>query len=377
MEECKRMGINVLGPDINESLRGFSVNKKGEIRFGMSGLKGVGEAAIDAIILERNKTGHFENMVDFIKRVLSRAVNKKSLENLIYSGAFDCFEEYDRAQYFHIGDGDRVNGLEKLIQYAQALQSVNVGSSNTLFGDLPSAMTIPLPKLAKCEPWTLTEKLDNEKDVTGMFMSGHPLDHFKFELTHYQFTPLEAFNEIKDNIATNKNQLGRNFKIAGLITSVQHRITKTGKNFGSFIIEDFSGKSDFVLWSEDYVKYQHYLEIGQKVYIIGQFRNRFNQPDNFEFKVNNIALLETVRQNQTRSLELSIHPCMITKEMIQFFEQNMKSNPGKSSFKLNLIEPREQLLVSLLTFEKGIAINDELVEYLENSPDINVQINLL
>lgn len=377
MEECKRMGINVLGPDINESLRGFSVNKKGEIRFGMSGLKGVGEAAIDAIILERNKTGHFENMVDFIKRVLSRAVNKKSLENLIYSGAFDCFEEYDRAQYFYIGDGDRVNGLEKLIQYAQALQSVNVGSSNTLFGDLPSAMTIPLPKLAKCEPWTLTEKLDNEKDVTGMFMSGHPLDHFKFELTHYQFTPLEAFNEIKDNIATNKNQLGRNFKIAGLITSVQHRITKTGKNFGSFIIEDFSGKSDFVLWSEDYVKYQHYLEIGQKVYIIGQFRNRFNQPDNFEFKVNNIALLETVRQNQTRSLELSIHPSMITKEMIQFFEQNMKSNPGKSSFKLNLIEPREQLLVSLLTFEKGIAINDELVEYLENSPDINVQINLL
>ena len=166
MEECKRMGIKVLGPDINESLQGFSVNKNGEIRFGLGGLKGVGEAAIDAIILERNKAGHFETMIDFIKRVLSRAVNKKSLESLAYSGTFDCFPEYHRAQYFYTGDGDRTNGMEKLIGYAQAIQSMNTGTANTLFGDLPSAMQVPIPKLATCEEWTLTEKLDHEKDIT-------------------------------------------------------------------------------------------------------------------------------------------------------------------------------------------------------------------
>jgi DNA polymerase-3 subunit alpha len=316
-------------------------------------------------------------MVDFIKRVLSRSVNKKSLESLIYSGAFDCFEEYHRAQYFNIADGERVTGLEKLVQYAQAIQSMNVGSTNTLFGDLPSAMQVPLPKLAKCEPWTLTEKLDHEKDVTGMFMSGHPLDHFKFELAHYQFSTIEDFNEIKDNIGTQKPNLGRTFKLAGLITNVQHRITKTGKNFGSFIIEDFTGKSDFVLWSEDYVKYQHYLEVGQKVFIVGQFRNRFNQPDNFEFKITQMALLETVRQNQTRSLELNLHPGLVTTDMISFFENNLKNNPGKASFKLNFIEPREQLIVSLLTFEKGLSLNDELIEYIYDNPDISVQVNLL
>jgi DNA polymerase-3 subunit alpha len=238
-------------------------------------------------------------------------------------------------------------------------------------------MQVPLPKLAKCELWTLTEKLDHEKDVTGMFMSGHPLDHFKFELAHYQFTTIVDFNEVKDNVSTQKPNLGRTYKLAGLITNVQHRITKTGKNFGSFIIEDFTGKSDFVLWSEDYVKYQHYLEVGQKVFIVGQFRNRFNQPDNFEFKITQMALLETVRQNQTRSLELNLHPGMVTTDMITFFENNLKNNPGKSSFKLNFIEPREQLIVSLLTFEKGLSLNDELIEYIHDNPDISVQVNLL
>jgi len=234
------MEIKVLGPDVNESLKGFSVNKKGEIRFGLGGLKGVGDAAIEAIITERTKAGHFEDMVDFMKRVLSRAVNKKSLESLAYSGTFDCFAEYHRAQYFTIADGDRISGLEKLIGYAQALQSMTAGTTNTLFGDLPSAMQVPVPKIPVCEEWTLTEKLEHEKDITGMFMSGHPLDHYGFEMRHYQFTPINAFNEVKDNLALYPNNLGRAFKLAGLITDVQHRVTKTGKNFGSFVIEDFS-----------------------------------------------------------------------------------------------------------------------------------------
>jgi DNA polymerase-3 subunit alpha len=377
MEECKRMTIKVLGPDINESLNGFSVNKNGEIRFGLGGLKGVGEAAIETIITERNKSGHFKDMVDFIKRVLSRSVNKKSLESLAYSGTFDCFPEYHRAQFFHVADGDRTNGLEKLINYAQALQNINTGTTNTLFGDLPSAMQVPVPKITVCEEWTLTEKLDHEKDITGMFMSGHPLDHFSFEMRHYQFTPINDFNEVRDTLSVNLNQLGRNFKLAGLVTEVQHRMTKTGKNFGSFVIEDFTGKTDFILWSEDYIKFQNYLEVGQKIFLTGSFRNRYNQPNAFEFKITNMSLLETVKQNQTRSIEISMHPSKLDQEMLAFVEKNLKQNPGRASLKFNFIEPKEQLVASVRTYEKGFLMNDDMVSFLDKHPDLSVLVNLV
>ena len=377
MEECKRMTIKVLGPDINESLNGFSVNKNGEIRFGLGGLKGVGEAAIETIITERNKSGHFKDMVDFIKRVLSRSVNKKSLESLAYSGTFDCFPEYHRAQFFHVADGDRTNGLEKLINYAQALQNINTGTTNTLFGDLPSAMQVPVPKITVCEEWTLTEKLDHEKDITGMFMSGHPLDHFSFEMRHYQFTPINDFNEVRDTLSVNLNQLGRNFKLAGLVTEVQHRMTKTGKNFGSFVIEDFTGKTDFILWSEDYIKFQNYLEVGQKIFLTGSFRNRYNQPNAFEFKITNMSLLETVKQNQTRSIEISMHPSKLDQEILEFVEKNLKQNPGRASLKFNFVEPKEQLVASVRTYEKGFLMNDDMVSFLDKHPDLSVLVNLV
>ncbi len=377
MEECKRMTIKVLGPDINESLNGFSVNKNGEIRFGLGGLKGVGEAAIETIITERNKAGHFKDMVDFIKRVLSRSVNKKSLESLAYSGTFDCFPEYHRAQFFHVADGDRTNGLEKLINYAQALQNINAGTTNTLFGDLPSAMQVPVPKIPVCEEWTLTEKLDHEKDITGMFMSGHPLDHFSFEMRHYQFSPINDFNEVRDTLSVNLNQLGRNFKLAGLVTEVQHRMTKTGKNFGSFVIEDFTGKTDFILWSEDYIKFQNYLEVGQKIFLTGSFRNRYNQPNAFEFKITNMSLLETVKQNQTRSIEISMHPSKLDQEMLAFVEKNLKQNPGRASLKFNFVEPKEQLVASVRTYEKGFLMNDDMVSFLDKHPDLSVLVNLV
>ena len=377
MEECKRMTIKVLGPDINESLNGFSVNKNGEIRFGLGGLKSVGEAAIETIITERNKSGHFKDMVDFIKRVLSRSVNKKSLESLAYSGTFDCFPEYHRAQFFHVADGDRTNGLEKLINYAQALQNINAGTTNTLFGDLPSAMQVPVPKITVCEEWTLTEKLDHEKDITGMFMSGHPLDHFSFEMRHYQFTPINDFNEVRDTLSVNLNQLGRNFKLAGLVTEVQHRMTKTGKNFGSFVIEDFTGKTDFILWSEDYIKFQNYLEVGQKIFLTGSFRNRYNQPNAFEFKITNMSLLETVKQNQTRSIEISMHPSKLDQEILAFIEKNLKQNPGRAYLKFNFIEPKEQLVASVRTYEKGFLMNDDMVSFLDKHPDLSVLVNLV
>ena len=376
MEECKRMGIKVLGPDINESLNGFAVNQKGEIRFGLGGLRGVGEAAIETIIKEREKGGSFASIFDFIKRVISRSVNKKSLESLAYSGAFDCFTDFHRAQYFKIPDGERVSGLEKIINYGQALQSLSAGSTNTLFGDLSSAMQVPVPKLTKTEPWTLTELLEHEKDVTGMFMSGHPLDHFKFELRYYGITNIADFNEIKETLQLQPNP-GRAIKVAGLIIDVQHRVTKTGKNFGSFAIEDFSGKTEFVLWSEDYIKFQNYLEKGQNVLLNGFFRPRYNRPNEFDFKVSSMNLLESVKQNLTRSLDINVHAASLTPQFVDFIESNVKKYPGKSSLRFNVLEPKENLLVSLYSFDKGFQMNDEMAGFLLGNPDVEVQVGLV
>ncbi len=376
MEECKRMGIKVLGPDVNESLKGFAVNKKGEIRFGLGGLKGVGEAAVDNLIAEREKNGHYTDMFDFIKRVLQKNVNKKSLESLAYSGAFDCFTAYHRAQYFYIPDGERATGLERMIGFGQAQQSLSAGTSNTLFGDLPAAMHVPQPKIPNCEPWTLTELLDHEKEVTGMFMSGHPLDHFKFELKYYGITRINDFNEIKDTLHLQPNA-GKSFRVAGLITDVQHRVTKTGKNFGSFSIEDFSGKTEFLLWSEDYIKFQNYLEKGQNILINGFFRPRYNRPNEFDFKINTMSLLETVKQNLTRSLEINVHPASVTPDFVNFVDRNVRSFPGKSSLRFNIYEPKENLKVSLYTFEKGFQMNEEMAEFLMENPDVMVNVGLV
>lgn len=376
MEECKRMGLKVLGTDINESQKGFAVNKNREIRFGLGGLKGVGEAAIEQIILERNKKGAFKDIFDFSKRLAGKSVNKKSFESLAYSGAFDCFPLFHRAQYFALGDDGRSTGIEKIINYGQAQQSLTQGNSNTLFGDLPAALDVPPPKIAPCEPWTLTELLEHEKDVTGMFMSGHPLDHFKFELKYYGIMPLNDFNEFKDSSTLAAANTGKSFRIAGLVVDAQHRVTKTGRNFGSMMIEDFSGKTELLLWSNDYVRFQNYIDKGKNLLVNGFFKQRYNS-EQYEFAVTQITLLETAKQTLTRQIELSLHPASLTEEFVNFIEKNIKTNPGKTSLRFNVYEPLENLKVTLYNAEKGFSMNEEMAQYLLNNPDVEVNVGLV
>ena len=207
-------------------------------------------------------------------------------------------------------------------------------------------------------------------------MSGHPLDHFKFELRYYGITNIADFNEIKETLQLQPNP-GRAIKVAGLIIDVQHRVTKTGKNFGSFSIEDFSGKTEFVLWSEDYIKFQNYLEKGQNVLLNGFFRPRYNRPNEFDFKVSSINLLESVKQNLTRSLDINVHAASLTPQFVDFIETNVKKYPGKSSLRFNVLEPKENLLVSLYSFDKGFQMNDEMAGFLLGNPDVEVQVGLV
>jgi DNA polymerase III subunit alpha len=244
-----------------------------------------------------------------------------------------------------------------------------------LFGEsvLPA---IASPILPKCSEWSLTEKLEREKEVTGMFMSGHPLDHFKFELKYYGITKLADFNEIKESntlLAANKE---KNLRIAGLVTDAQHKVSRKGNNFGVIMLEDFSGKSESMLFGDDYVRYKNFLEKGNNLLICGYFRTRYNGED-YEFKITSINLLETAKMNLTKQLEICVEPASLTDEFVHFVENNIKSNPGKSTIKFRIKEPQENLEIVLNCIEKGFTMNEEMAEYLLDNPDVEVSVGLM
>ncbi|HEX5652879.1 MAG TPA: DNA polymerase III subunit alpha [Chitinophagaceae bacterium] len=372
MEECKRMGIKVLGPDINESLKGFAVNDKGEIRFGLGGLKGVGEAAVESIIAERQKGGPYPSIYDFIRRINQRAVNKKTLESLAYAGSFDCFTEHHRAQYFSVPEGETTTGLERMIKYGQIVTAQNATTAHTLFGELPISMEIPPPRLPACEPWSLTTQLDHEKDVTGMFLSGHPLDNYRFEIQHYGITPIADFNEFKDSVHIQPNP-GRIFRLIGLVADVQHRVARSGNKFGIYTIEDYSGKMEFPLFSEDYLKLSPYLQQGSTVYLTGFLKQRYNKSE-FEFKVQQVSLAETLKRNLTRQVNIQVNPKDLSEDMIGFVEKNMKNFPGQASLRFILADGRNKWKISLVNTNSGFEMNDEMIRFLQEKPELDVQI---
>ena len=371
MEECKRMGLKVLGPSINESLKGFAVNEAGEIRFGLGGLKGVGEAAIENIITERKKEGRYKDPFDFIKRVNQRAVNKRTLESLVYAGAFDEFPQLHRAQYLCVPEGETQTGLEKMTKFAAIVQAQSVNSTNTLFGDLPAVLDIKPPHIPNCPQWSLTEQLDKEKEVTGIYLSGHPLDHYKFEIKHYGIIPIQEFNEIKESQTL--ASAGKSYKLLALVSVANHRISRQGNKFGSFTLEDYSGKTELVLFGDDYVRYNAYLQQGQAIYITGAFRQRFNKSE-YEFRMATVALAENVKRQLTKQLQLEIDARNVQKETVDFLAENVRKYPGNSSLRVIVSEPKNNWKANLVTLDTGFEMNMDLIQFLENKPEIDVQV---
>lgn len=372
MEECKRMGIKVLGCDINESHRGFAVNDDGEIRFGFGGLKGMGDAAIEGVISEREKGGFYKDIFDFIQRINQRVVNKKSLESLVYAGAFDCFPDMHRGQFFAVQAGETTNNLERIVRFGNVVQASQQNTMGSLFGD--AAMPeIANPKIMPVDEWSLIEKLEHEKFVTGIYISGHPLDNFRFEMVHYGIMPLNEFEAIK---AENGAKPGSNIRIAGLVTAAGHRQTKKGQDFGTLALEDFSGKTELMFWRDDYVNHKNYLEPGLMLSITGYFKQRFNT-DQYEFKIVSITLLESLKTAMTKTLEMEMPLAQINHDMVEFLEGNLQKYPGNTGLKFKIVDFEEQAAVNLYTLEKGISMNDEIIDYLGQHPDIHVHVALV
>ncbi len=205
-----------------------------------------------------------------------------------------------------------------------------------------------------------------------MFMSGHPLDHFKFEITHYGITQLGEFNEIKDAVALQSNP-GKTLRLAGLVVDAQHRVSKTGKQFGSFIIEDYTGKAEFMLWSEDYARYSNYLEKGKNLFLTGGFRQRFNKAE-FEFRIEKMMLLESIKPILTKQIIMDVEARFINEALVRFIEGNVRKYPGKSGLKFNIIESKSHNRVSLFTMGNGFEMNDEMSAFLEKTPELEVQV---
>ncbi|RYG53604.1 MAG: DNA polymerase III subunit alpha, partial [Chitinophagaceae bacterium] len=338
----------------------------------LGGIKGVGEAAIENIVDVRTKKGAFENIFDLVKRVNLRSVNKKSMECLVYSGAFDCFKDMHRAQYFFSTPGEQ-NALEKIIKYGAICQSQSSSSANTLFGDMQSIEIAP-PKLLQCAPWQLVEQLDHEKNVVGMYISGHPLDNFKFELRHYQIIPVETFNETKNAVAEG-NVPSYTFRMAGLVTDAQQRLTKTGKPFAILTIEDYSGKTEFWLFGEDFIKFQPYLKTGIIIMVEGSYYARFKNAK-VEFKISRMHLLETVKSSLTRQIVIDLPIETLDQPFVDFMTRNFDDYPGNTTVKLYVSSKDRDRTSILSTLERGITMNDELAYYLENHPGLEVKVQL-
>ncbi len=363
MEECQRMGLQVLGPDVNESLKGFSVPKDNVIRFGLNAIKGVGEAAVEDIIADREKNGAFETVFDFIKRVNQRTVNKKSLESLVLAGALDCFPQMHRAQYFYAPAIDPVNGMERLVRFGNQFQASSSVAANTLFGESTMPEVKP-PAIPECEKWGLPELLEREKEVVGIYLSAHPLDGFKFEMENYGITPINQLDEYK----------GRSIKIAGYLTDAGHMTTKKGSKFGKFTINDYSGNFEIMLWEKSYVQYGNYLVNGQKLMLQGTYDEHKYRPGVMEFQISNILLLDEVRKVLTKKVTMTMPLQKVTDELVAFLHDNLKKYSGNTDVVIQVKDDTAQWMVKLKTLHMRIELNEELIHFLQENEDIHYTI---
>ena len=367
MDECKRIGIPVLGPDINESAFKFVVNKKGEIRFGLGAVKGVGEAAVDAIVNEREAGGPYKSILDLTKRINLRAANKRCLESLACCGGFDSFENTHRAQYFFEEQGG-MQFLEKAIKLGSSYQDTKNASQHSLFGG-ESAFENPNLEMPKCEPWTKLQCLYKEKEVTGIYVSGHPLDDYKLEIDNF------CTHKVADlqDLSLLKN---REIAIAGIVTEVTHRTTKTGKPFGLITIEDYSDSYQLALFSDDYINFRKYMEKQYFLFVKGKVQSRSWSQDQLEIKISGIQMLAEVKKTMIKSLTLNIDLADLTDDFIEKLTDVLQSVKGNCKLKLSVFDRSEKnLKVEMPSRKIKLELTNDFIEKIGRIPQVTYSLN--
>jgi len=361
MEECKRMGLAVLGPDVNESFYKFTVNDQKAIRFGMGAIKGVGKGAVDTIIAHREQAP-YQSIFDLVKRVDLRAANKKALENLVLAGGLDSFDDTHRAQYLN-PDGEGISFLEKALRFGSKYQEQQQSSQTNLFGDQSDEVYQDLV-IPQCESWNSLEMLKREKEVVGIYLSAHPLDDFKKEIKHYTSAQLDIINDLEPLI-------NRELHLAGIINSVEHLQTKNGKQWAKFNIEDFSDQQEFRIFSEDYLKFRHFLVANTFVRFRVAIREGWINHETGKRGAPRLQFLtfeslqETIDKNSKKiTLQLEIHN--LNEETVSKIEEQLKAYRGDKHLAFDIYDSKEKLKLTLNSRKTKVKICPELLDYLDN-----------
>ncbi|NNJ89990.1 MAG: DNA polymerase III subunit alpha, partial [Eudoraea sp.] len=370
MEECKRMGLEVLGPDVNESYYKFAVNKEGAVRFGMGAIKGVGRSAVETIVEERKANGPFRSVFDLAKRIDLRAANKKAFENLALAGGFDSFGNTHRAQYFYL-EGEGITFLEKVIRYGAKFQENENSSQVSLFGDA-SEVQIPEPVVPPCEEWGTMEKLRREKEVVGIYISGHPLDDFRAEIKAFANANVSFFHNLDD-------QINRELSFAGVITDVQHRVSRNGKGWAVFTLEDYTDTFEFRIFGEEYLKFRHFLMINSfafiKVFIREGWVNReTGKKGGPRLQYNQFMLLQEVMENFAKKLTIKLNIDQLEEANILDLKDTLRSHKGKHPLQFTVYEMKDEIKVTLSSRKQKVQISSELLATLENK-EVHYKLN--
>ena len=351
MEECQRMGIAVKGPDVNESDVLFSVNQKGDVRFALSAIKGVGEAAVEALVSERKANGAFSSFFDMTRRVSLRTVSKKVMENLAHAGAFDGFG-LDRAMFF--APSDKYDSfIEHALKYGAGYQAQKAGAENSLFGGTSDVMMAD-PVFPKFAEWSLIERLNHEREAIGIYLSGHPLDDYKVEVSTFANCSLERIEQFKN----------QKVKIAAFVASATDRVSKKGTGFGSYLIQDYKGSLEFALFSEDYLNFKNLLQPGSSVFIEGSYQPRYNGSE-YELRIKEVKLLATIGASLTESITLMIPLERISKELMEQIDTMCDTHKGKHKLKMTVMDSVNRQKLELFSNNRKVHVDSELIAELE------------
>ena len=365
MDECRRMGIQVLGPDVNHSNYKFTVMNNGDVRFGLGAIKGVGENAV-ANIIETRKDGPFKDIYDFVERVNLQTVNKKNMEALVLAGAFDNLEAIKREQYFG-ADPKGVTFIEQLMRYGGKAQTEKNNVQQTLFGGTESGFELQKPEAPQVTPWSKLENLSKEKELIGIYLSAHPLDDFKLEVDNFCNTTLA---ELYDPPLLN----GREITVAGIVSEAKVLPTKKGTFYGRLTIEDFTDSYEFTLFGKDFELYRRFFYVGYPLMIKGRFNpNRFRQGE-LEFSIKSMHMLSDVREELVKKITLSVSLNEVDDEMIKDIKQVVTKNPGNVNLNFRFVDPESNMGVELFSRTYRISVSNKLVKHL-NQMDIKYKVN--
>ena len=368
MSECQAMGIPCLGPDVNESEQKFSANKKGEVRFGLSAIKGMGEAAATNIIAERHKNGQYKDIFDFVQRVNLSAVNRKAMESLALSGGFDSFG-IRREQYFAQNAKDDTF-VETLLRYGQVYQSEQSSMQNSLFGDM-GGVEIQTPPVPECEQWSTMELLKRERELVGIYLSAHPLDDYAVVLKHMcNLNCTQIGREMDKKAFASIEEL----TFGGIVTSVSQRWTKTNKPFGIVTIEDFEGQGELALFGEEWTKWQSMLQEEYHVYITAQCVQRFrNNPDAYDMVIKKIEFLSDVKEKSIEKFTVYMEATMFNDAQLTDLETTLKSSDGKVPLYINIHDAKNNTNIQLYSRNITVDVNKKLLTSLDEMAELGVR----